>query len=238
MNGILLTGNLKKYLRVLRIINQRLLTFDNAVVFRFFFWGVFWVFMALLFTFGFALEVVSYTEEARLSLGGSWGGGGVAVSTLECLGGGNGGGAASSSFSSSVSSIFVLFSSISRTISISTSSSTILLDWKVGRLIMDDRFLAGSGGGFICPGVDGLDVEVSDNETKGPNDVTVVTGLETDADGIGGGVRRPGRIVECGRFVFCFTMKYKKRWNNKTKIITAWPKNPISTPEGLTISTI
>jgi hypothetical protein len=61
---------------------------------------------------------------------------------------------------------------------------------------MEDLFLAGSGGGFICPGVDGLDVDTVLLDPEG-----VLIGLDVDGDGIGGGVRRPGIIVDRGRFV-------------------------------------
>ena len=50
--------------------NKMVLTFDSAVVLRFFFCGVFKLFMAL-FALHLAFDVVSCTEEARLSLGGS-----------------------------------------------------------------------------------------------------------------------------------------------------------------------
>lgn len=150
-----------------------------------------------------ALDVVSCTEEARLSLGGSCGGGGVVVSALDCLGGGNGGGEASSLLSP-VLLIMVLLSFLSCRISTSSSSSKSLRDMLagiVGRLIIEDLFLAGSGGGFICAGDDGFDVEIGKDGLQGPVSVIILMGLEVDGDGIGGGVRRPGRMVDCGRFV-------------------------------------
>ena len=71
---------------------------------------------------------------------------------------------------------------------------------------MEDLFLAGRGGGFICPGVDGLDVEITLVDPIG-----VLIGLDVDGDGIGGGVRRPGGIVDRGRLVVYKneTRKYK-----------------------------
>ena len=135
-------------------------------------------------------------DEARLSVGGSWGGGGVVISTLECLGGGNGGGVAAPSFSSVVVSSITFLLSISSRVVLSISSSTILLGGVARRLIIEDLFLAGRGGGFICPGVDGLDVDIVLLDPEG-----VLIGLDVDGDGIGGGVRSPGRIVDRGRLV-------------------------------------
>ena len=155
--------------------NKMVLTFDSAVVLRFFFCGVFKLFMAL-FALHLAFDVVSCTEEARLSLGGSCGGGGVVISTLECLGGGNGGGFASPSSSSSFlisSSMFFVSSSTPNTISKSSSYSSILPAGMIGRLIIEDLFLAGSGGGFLCPGVDGLDVEAVDDKLACPGDAAM-----------------------------------------------------------------
>ena len=84
---------------------------------------------------------------------------------------------------------------------------------------MEDRFLAGSGGGFICPGVDGLDVETSVDDMTVPKEVPAVIGLEANGDGIGGGVRRPGRIVDCGRFVVCDKAMIKEDDVKKIKLL-------------------
>ena len=168
-----------------------------------------------------ALDVVSCTEEARLSLGGSCGGDGVIVSVFDCLGGGNGGGGVSSLLSP-VSPIMLVLSFLSCRVSSSSSSSkslSVLLEGIVGRLIIEDLFLAGSGGGFICPGDDGFDVEIGKDELKGPVSVIILMGLEVDGDGIGGGVRRPGRIVDCGRFVAYIKEIGRKRHKIKIRLL-------------------
>ena len=97
------------------------------------------------------------------------------ISTLECLGGGNGGGFASPSSSSFLisSSMFFVSSSTPNTISKSSSYSSILPAGMIGRLIIEDLFLAGSGGGFLCPGVDGLDVEAVDDKLACPGDAAM-----------------------------------------------------------------
>ena len=46
-----------------------------------------------------------------------------------------------------------------------------------------------------------MDVDAVKDGFKGTVDVLILMGLELDGDGIGGGVRSPGRIVDCGRFV-------------------------------------
>ena len=46
-----------------------------------------------------------------------------------------------------------------------------------------------------------MDVEADKDGFKGTVDVLILMELELDGDGIGGGVRSPGRIVDCGRFV-------------------------------------
>ena len=151
----------------------------------------------------FVVEVVSWTEEARLSRGGSWGGGGVVNSILECLGGGSGGGVTSSFSSpgSSLSFFWFLSSSLESSISL-LSSIIVLLEDMLGRLIIEDLFLAGRGGGFIWLGVDGLEVEMELLEESLLKVITELIGLPAaDGDGIGGGVRRPGRMVDKGRFV-------------------------------------
>lgn len=171
-----------------------------------------------------ALDVVSCTEEARLSLGGSCGGGGVVVSALESRGGGNGGGGVSSMLSQ-VSLIMLLLSCLSCRVSTSPSSSKSLrslLEGIVGRLIIEDLFLAGSGGGFICPGDEGFDVEIGKDWLQGPVSVNILMGLEVDGDGIGGGVRRPGRIVDCGRFVAFPALSPSNCSSSFVNRLTAW----------------
>ena len=91
----------------------------------------------------------------------------------------------------------------------------MLLEEIVGRLIIEDLFRAGSGGGFICPGVDGFEVEIVLLESL-LKAITELIGLPPpDGEGIGGGVRRPGRMVDKGRFV---VYPNKKEKNTKMKI--------------------
>ena len=126
----------------------------------------------------------------------------MVASILECLGGGNGGGATSSLSSSGSFLRFFLFISSGLDSSFSLFSIIMLLEDMFGRLIIEDLFLAGRGGGFICPGVDGFEVEMLLVEGSLLIAIIELMGLPpADGEGIGGGVRKPGRMVDKGRFV-------------------------------------
>ena len=82
---------------------------------------------------------------------------------------------------------------------------------------MDDRFLAGSGGGLRWKDRDEIFVDpIVVAKLKELADLSLWMGLVLGGDGIGGGVRKPIIMVDCGRFA---AYEQKKVWKHMRKFV-------------------